>query len=50
MPGSVLDSFALIAYFRDEAGADKVEALPEKVLQNISLTYFLGWRITFRRE
>ena len=25
MPGSVLDSFALIAYFRDEAGADKVE-------------------------
>ncbi len=27
MPGSVLDSFALIAYFRDEAGADKVENL-----------------------
>jgi predicted nucleic acid-binding protein len=27
MPGSILDSFALIAYFRDEAGADKVEAL-----------------------
>ena len=27
MPGSVLDSFALIAYFRDEAGADKVETL-----------------------
>ena len=27
MPGSVLDSFALITYFRDEAGADKVEAL-----------------------
>jgi predicted nucleic acid-binding protein len=27
MPGFVLDSFALIAYFRDEAGADKVEAL-----------------------
>jgi predicted nucleic acid-binding protein len=30
MPGSVLDSFALIAYFRDEAGADKVEALLHK--------------------
>jgi predicted nucleic acid-binding protein len=27
MPGSVLDSFALITYFRDEAGADKVETL-----------------------
>ena len=27
MPGSVLDSFALIAYLRDEAGADKVESL-----------------------
>jgi predicted nucleic acid-binding protein len=27
MPGSVLDSFALITYFRDEAGADKVERL-----------------------
>jgi len=30
MPGSVLDSFALIAYFRDEAGADKVENLLHK--------------------
>jgi predicted nucleic acid-binding protein len=30
MPGSVLDSFALVAYFRDEAGADKVEALLHK--------------------
>ena len=30
MPGSVLDSFALIAYFRDEAGADKVEAMLHK--------------------
>ena len=30
MPGSVLDSFALIAYFRDEAGADKVETLLHK--------------------
>jgi predicted nucleic acid-binding protein len=30
MPGSVLDSFALIAYFQDEAGADKVEALLHK--------------------
>lgn len=30
MPGSVLDSFALIAYFRDEAGADKVEMLLHK--------------------
>ena len=30
MPGSVLDSFALIAYFRDEAGADKVEGLLHK--------------------
>ncbi len=30
MPGSVLDSFALIAYFRDEAGAEKVEALLHK--------------------
>jgi len=30
MPGSVLDSFALIAYFRDEAGADKVEILLQK--------------------
>ena len=30
MPVSVLDSFALIAYFRDEAGADKVEALLHK--------------------
>ena len=27
MPGSVLDSFALIAYLRDEPGADKVEGL-----------------------
>jgi predicted nucleic acid-binding protein len=27
MLGCVLDSFALIAYFRDEAGADKIEAL-----------------------
>ena len=27
MPGCVLDSFALITYFRDEAGADKVETL-----------------------
>ena len=30
MPGCVLDSFALIAYFRDEAGADKVETLLHK--------------------
>jgi predicted nucleic acid-binding protein len=30
MPGSVLDSFALIAYFRDEPGADKVEGLLHK--------------------
>ena len=30
MPGSVLDSFALIAYLRDEAGADKVENLLHK--------------------
>ena len=30
MPDSVLDSFALIAYFQDEAGADKVEALLHK--------------------
>ena len=30
MPGYVLDSFALIAYFRDETGADKVEALLHK--------------------
>jgi ribonuclease VapC len=30
MPGSVLDSFALIAYLRDEAGADKVEGLLHK--------------------
>jgi predicted nucleic acid-binding protein len=30
MPGSVLDSFALIAYFRDESGADKVESLLHK--------------------
>ena len=30
MPGSVLDSFALIAYLRDEAGADKVENLLRK--------------------
>ncbi len=27
MPGRVLDSFALIAYFRDEAGAEMVEHL-----------------------
>lgn len=27
MPGKVLDSFALIAYFRDEVGADVVENL-----------------------
>ena len=27
MPGKVLDSFALIAYFRDEPGADAVENL-----------------------
>jgi predicted nucleic acid-binding protein len=27
LPGSVLDSFALIAYFSDESGADAVEAL-----------------------
>jgi ribonuclease VapC len=32
MPGSVLDSFALIAYLRDEAGADKVENLLHKAL------------------
>src|SRR5947207_5629794 len=30
MADSVLDSFALIAYFRDEAGADKVEDLLHK--------------------
>ena len=30
MPGCVLDSFALITYFRDEAGADKIEALLHK--------------------
>ena len=30
MAGYVLDSFALIAYFRDETGADKVEALLHK--------------------
>jgi len=30
MPGCVLDSFALIAFFRDEAGADKVESLLHK--------------------
>ena len=30
MPGCVLDSFALMAYFRDEAGADKVESLLHK--------------------
>jgi predicted nucleic acid-binding protein len=30
MPGSVLDSFALIAYLRDEAGAEKVEKLLHK--------------------
>lgn len=27
MPGKVLDSFALIAYFRDEAGAEDVEKM-----------------------
>ena len=27
MPAKVLDSFALIAYFRDEAGAEAVEQL-----------------------
>jgi len=27
MPGKVLDSFALIAYFRDEPGAEMMEAL-----------------------
>jgi ribonuclease VapC len=27
MPGKVLDSFALIAYFRDEAGAEEIEKL-----------------------
>jgi predicted nucleic acid-binding protein len=27
MPGKVLDSFALIAYFRDEAGAQTIEKL-----------------------
>lgn len=27
MPGKVLDSFALIAYFRDEPGAETIEAL-----------------------
>jgi uncharacterized protein len=30
MPGAVLDSFAFIAYFRDEAGADKIEGLLHK--------------------
>src|SRR5438046_7170055 len=30
MPGCVLDSFALVAYFRDEAGADKIENLLHK--------------------
>jgi len=34
MPGSVLDSFALIAYFRDEAGADKVEGLLHKAARH----------------
>lgn len=27
MPGKVLDSFALIAYFRDEAGAEDIEKM-----------------------
>lgn len=27
MPGKVLDSFALIAYFRDEAGAEAIEQM-----------------------
>ena len=27
MPARVLDSFALLAYFRDEAGAETVESL-----------------------
>jgi PIN domain nuclease of toxin-antitoxin system len=27
MPAKVLDSFALVAYFRDEPGAEAVEAL-----------------------
>jgi uncharacterized protein len=30
LPGSVLDSFALIAYFSDESGADAVEALLQR--------------------
>jgi ribonuclease VapC len=30
MPGFVLDSFALLAYLRDESGADKVEDLLRK--------------------
>ncbi len=34
MPGSVLDSFALITYFRDEAGADKIEKLLHKAAIN----------------
>jgi predicted nucleic acid-binding protein len=30
MAGTVLDSFALLAYFRDEEGADKVQQLLER--------------------
>jgi ribonuclease VapC len=30
MPGTVLDSYALLAYFRDEAGAETVEKLLNK--------------------
>lgn len=30
MAGHILDSYALLAYFRDEPGADKVEALLHK--------------------
>ena len=30
MAVSVLDSYALVAYFRDEAGGEKVEALLSK--------------------
>lgn len=33
MPATVLDSHALIAYFRDESGAEKVETLLTKAAQ-----------------
>ncbi|MGK0199754.1 MAG: PIN domain nuclease of toxin-antitoxin system, partial [Yoonia sp.] len=34
MAGLVLDSYALIAYFRDEDGADTVETLLVKATQS----------------